>query len=597
MSRSPRTPRPALPSHSRSRAHSIYSILALATAFSIGLTGCDSRTPAQPRDTADVIFFGSVLTLVEDESEAEALAIKGDRILAVGSRDEIEHHRGGSTKVVDLGRGALLPGFIDAHGHLSQVAAFVDFANVASPPVGPIENIAQLQEALRAQAAETADEAGRDWIIGRSYDESLLAEGRHPTRDDLDAVSTERPVFIVHVSLHLGVANSRALELAGIDASTPNPKAGVIRRRTGSQEPNGVLEEHAAYAVFGVLPKPTHSQSMASLQKALTEYSENGFTTLQDGAISLEDWAVLDAADRAGALHQDVIAYPTWMVGDAFLDQTAETRKDLKRVSFGGIKFVLDGSPQGKTAYLTEPYHVPPDGQGPDYRGYPAFTDDELTRDIEKYTRQGIQIMAHANGDAAVDQLIMALDAAESRVPAATGEVEGRANDRRPILIHGQATRRDQLPDLHRLGVVPSLFAPHTFFWGDWHRDSVFGPERGAAISPTASALKAGLPLTIHMDAPVLPPDSMRMIWATANRLTRSGALLGGDERISVMAAIAATTRTAAYQYFLEAEKGTLEVGKLADLVVLDQNPREVGPDAIADIEIRETWSHGERIY
>jgi len=572
------------------------AVPALALLLSISMAlACASVFESDPtREVADVIFLGTVLTLVDDDSEADALAIKGERILAVGRRTDVEEYRGPGTKIVELGEGALLPGFIDAHGHVTHVASFIDFANVASPPVGPVENIPQLQDALRAQADATEDDPGREWIIGRGYDESLLAEGRHPTRDDLDAVSNERPIFIVHVSMHLAVANSRALELAGISAATPDPNAGVIRRRPGTQEPNGVLEEHAAHAIFGILPPPTPESAMSGLAKALRAYAANGFTTVQDGAGSLEGWALLEAADRAGILRQDVIVYPIWAVADVFLESTAETRADADRLRLGGIKFVLDGSPQGKTAYLTLPYQVPPDGQDSTYRGYPTFADEDLASGIQKYAAQDLQIMAHANGDAAVDQLITALDSLEAAEPAASPEPR---IDRRTILIHGQATRRDQLPDLARLGVVPSLFSAHTFFWGDWHRDSVFGPERGSAISPTASALAAGLPLTIHMDAPVLPPDSMRMIWATVNRRTRSGALLGGDERIPVMAAIAATTRTAAYQQFEEDEKGTLETGKLADLVVLDRDPRGVEPSAIAEIEIRQTWSHGERIY
>jgi predicted amidohydrolase YtcJ len=572
----------------------IRTTLSLLLSISVTLACASMLESEPPREVADVIFLGSVLTLVDDDSEADALAIQGERILAVGRRSDVEDHRGPDTKIVELGEGALLPGFIDAHGHVTHVASFIDFANVASPPVGPVENIAQIQDALRVQADATANDPGREWIIGRGYDESLLAEGRHPTRDDLDAVSKERPIFIVHVSMHLAVANSRALELAGISAATPDPNAGVIRRRPGTQEPNGVLEEHAAHAIFGILPPPTPESAMAGLAKALRAYAANGFTTVQDGAGSLEGWALLEAADRAGILQQDVIVYPIWAVADVFLESSVEARAEADRLRLGGIKFVLDGSPQGKTAYLTLPYHVPPDGQDSSYRGYPTFTDEDLASGIQKYSTQDLQIMAHANGDAAVDQLITALDSLEASELAASSNT---LNDRRTILIHGQATRRDQLPDLARLGVVPSLFSAHTFFWGDWHRDSVFGPERGSAISPTASALAAGLPLTIHMDAPVLPPDSMRMIWATVNRRTRSGALLGGDERIPVMAAIAATTRTAAYQQFEENEKGTLEAGKLADLVVLDRDPRKVDPSAIAEIEISQTWSHGERIY
>jgi predicted amidohydrolase YtcJ len=563
-------------------------LVALSLTIAIALACGESTQPEPALEPADAIFVGSILTLVEDESEAEALAIRGDRILAVGSLQEVLAHRGAQTQIEEIGEGALLPGFIDAHGHLTQLAAFVDFANVASPPVGPIEKIEQLQNALRTQADKTAEIDGREWIIGSGYDESLLAEGRHPTRDDLDAVSMDRPVFIVHVSMHLGVANSRALELAGIVATTPNPKSGVIRRRPGTQEPNGVLEEHAAYAVLATMPPPTPASMIGSLEKALAHYARNGYSTIQDGATSPEGWDLLVAADQAGVLQQDVIAYPIWLTANAVLEKEAIGGDQRDRLSLGGIKFVLDGSPQGKTAFLTQPYHVPPSGQEAGYLGYPAMTDQELATGVQNFAGLGYQIMAHANGDAAVDQLIAALEQLEATDPKA---------DRRPILIHGQATRLDQLAPLARLGVVPSFFSAHTYFWGDWHRDSVFGPERAQRISPTASARAEGLVVTVHMDAPVLPPDSLRMIWATVNRRTRSGQLLGGEERLPVMAAIAATTRNAAHQHFLERDKGTLEAGKLADLVLLSRDPRKVEPEALAEIEVLGTWSHGQRIH
>jgi len=554
-------------------------------ALILGLAcSADSPSTGSPAETADVIFHGTILTLVENDSEARALAVRGEKIVAVGARRDVDRLRGAATKVVDLGDGALLPGFIDGHGHVSQLGLFDGFANLASPPVGPIEDIAALQEALRAQA-----EATDGWIVGRSYDESLLAEGRHPTRDDLDAVSTDRPVFIAHVSLHLGVADSRALALAGIDADTENPKGGVIRRRAGSREPDGVLEEHAFYRVYGAMPPPSQREAMEGLQGALAEYAAQSFSTVQDGATSPETWQLLAAADRAGLLQQDVLAYPVWANADRLLEAGAAADRDgLRRLRWGGIKLVLDGSPQGKTAYLSRPYHVPPRGQDADYRGYPALSDAEVIEQVARFARAGHQIMAHANGDAAIDQLLAAIAAFESEAP---GE------DRRPILIHAQVTRPDQIPRIAELGIVPSFFAPHTFFWGDWHRDSVLGPERAARISPTASALAAGIPFSVHMDAPVLPPDAMRMIWATVNRRTRSGRVLGPDERIPVMAALAATTRDAAYQHFEEDRKGTLEAGKLADLVWLDRDPRAVPEADLAEIEVLETWSQGRRIY
>jgi predicted amidohydrolase YtcJ len=556
-----------------------------ATAALTLLLACAAPRPAEDVAPAEVIFHGTVLTLVEDDAEAEALAVRGEEIVAVGSRREVDRLRGAATRVIELGDRALLPGFIDGHGHVTQLGAFAAFANLASPPVGPVEDIAQLQAVLRAHADEGE---GEGWIVGRGYDESLLREGRHPTRDDLDAVSRERPIFIAHVSLHLGVANSKALELAGIGPETPDPKGGVIRRRAGSREPDGVLEEHAFHPVFMAMPPPSPEQATTGLRLALDEYAANGFTTVQDGATSPDAWRLLAAADRAGLLRQDVIAYAVWATAEPVVEAAEAEADALERLRLGGIKLVLDGSPQGKTAYLSEPYRHPPRGQDASYRGYPALEDEEVIAEVARFAERGLQVMAHANGDAAIDQLLDAVDALEAEVPGV---------DRRPILIHAQVTRPDQIPEFARLRIVPSFFAPHTFFWGDWHRDSVLGPERAAHISPTASARAAGIRFSVHMDAPVLPPDSMRMIWATVNRETRSGRVLGPDERIPVMAALAATTRDAAYQHFEEQRKGTLATGKVADLVVLERDPRSVAPEELAGIGILETWSRGVPIY
>jgi predicted amidohydrolase YtcJ len=249
---------------------------------------------------------------------------------------------------------------------------------------------------------------------------------------------------------------------------------------------------------------------------------------------------------------------------------------------------MLDGSPQGKTAYLSQPYYVVPEGRPADYRGYPAMNANQVMDLVMASAGKGHQIIAHANGDAAADQLIEAVQAMQAAQP-------GR--DHRTVMIHAQTVREDQLDAMAELGIVPSFFSAHTFFWGDWHRDSVLGPERGARISPAASALAREIPFTLHSDAPVVPPDAMRLVSSVVTRKTRSGQVLGPEQRIDIMQALAALTRNGARQYFEERDKGTLEVGKLADLVILDRDPRRVPPDELATLPVRETWSRGRRIH
>jgi predicted amidohydrolase YtcJ len=246
---------------------------------------------------------------------------------------------------------------------------------------------------------------------------------------------------------------------------------------------------------------------------------------------------------------------------------------------------MLDGSPQGKTAYLTKPYHVPPPGQAADYRGYPTYGDEHVDAMFAAYLQARIPILAHANGDAAADQLIGAVS---------------RANpppDHRTVMIHAQTAREDQLDQMQALGIIPSFFSAHVFFWGDWHRDSVLGPERGSRISPTRSAWDRQMPFTLHNDAPVVPPDVIRLLWATTNRKTRSDQVLGPDQRLTTFEALSAVTRMAAFQNFEEDEKGTLETGKLADLVVLSSNPLDLDPADLLSLEVRETWSRGRKVF
>jgi predicted amidohydrolase YtcJ len=248
----------------------------------------------------------------------------------------------------------------------------------------------------------------------------------------------------------------------------------------------------------------------------------------------------------------------------------------------------LDGSPQGKTAWLTKPYHVPPEGQAVDYRGYEAVPDDEAVALVNKAFSNGWQILAHCNGDAAADQFIRAIRAATKKY--------GKA-DRRPVMIHSQTVRDDQLDEMKELGIIPSFFGMHTYYWGDWHRDSVLGQERAARISPAASALKRGMIFTQHHDAPVALPSSIMILASQVNRTTRSGKVLGREQRVSVMDALKSITINAAYQYFEEKTKGSLEPGKLADFVILDKNPLKIKPMAIKDIKVVETIKEGKPIY
>lgn len=538
---------------------------------------------------ADHVFIGRHIVTMEPGYEQNrkgrpsALAIRDEKIVWLGSRRQAKRLIGAETQVHELGNRALLPGFIDAHGHVGFLGATLAWANLAPPPVGPVEDFESLSTALRDHIEHNQIPPG-SWVIGFGYDDSLLTERDHPDRHILDAVSSGHPIALVHVSGHLMAANSLGLELVGIDSETEDPPGGHIRRDPDSGAPTGVLEETATYPLRAPLLQP-RGNPLDDLVAGLAAYASEGVTTVQEGNAQPGGVALLQAAAEAGLLNVDVVVYPGVRSDDLTAVNGMPFGRYQNRLRFGGVKMMLDGSPQGKTAYLTHPYHVPPPGQTDDYRGYPTHGDDHVNAMFAAYLGARIPILAHANGDAAADQLINAVSRAN---PTA---------DHRTVMIHAQTAREDQLDQMQALGIIPSFFSAHVFFWGDWHRDSVLGPERGSRISPTRSAWDRQMPFTVHNDSPVVPPDIIRLIWATTNRKTRSDQVLGADQRLTTFEALSAVTRMAAYQYFEEDSKGTLETGKLADLVILSRNPLTMDPEDLLDLEVDETWSRGERVY
>ena len=536
----------------------------------------------QEINRADLILSSDKVILMIGDQKAQPLsiAIKNKKIIWVGSHKNAKNIQG---KHIDFGDQAILPGFIDAHGHASYLAFATQVANLASPPVGGINTIKELQAELIKFIEESNLQPG-EWVMGLGYDDSLLSEQRHPTKEDLDAVSTEHPIYLIHVSAHLGAANSLALSLANINTETKDPPGGKIRRYQNSSEPNGVFEETAAYPLQQ-LAMSAYKDPIGSVKSAMEIYAKNGITTAQDGASSKETISLMQAADAQGKINLDIISYPIGQNGLLKEIDTISFGSYTGRIKIGGIKLILDGSPQGKTAYLTEPYYKPPHSESDSYKGYPLIPQSEVSKWVQEYAELKIPIMAHANGDAAADMLIEAVEQANMN------------SDHRTIMIHAQTVREDQLDQMRELKIIPSYFSTHTFYWGDWHRDSVFGEERAMRISPTKSSINRNMPFTVHNDAPVVPPDMIRLLWSTTNRKTRSGKVLGEEQKISTYAALEAMTINAAYQHFEDDIKGTIEVGKQADLVVLSEDPLSIHPEKLLNLKVVATYSKGTEIF
>ncbi|MFV8781177.1 amidohydrolase [Microbulbifer sp. SA54] len=537
--------------------------------------------------TADTIFHnGTILTINDAQPKADAVAVKDGKILAVGKYEDVSKTAGVNTQKVDLAGKTMLPGFVDSHGHAWMIGIQAMTANLLPPPDGTGKDIPSLLKLLKDWASANQSAIKQiGWIVGFGYDNSQLAEQRHPTRKDLDQVSTELPILIIHQSGHIGVGNSKALKIAGISADTKNPEGGVFQREADAKTPNGVAEEYAFFQLAAAFGKSLDAQANERFAiegtRLLASY---GYTTAQEGRATGASLNALRRVADSGALKIDVIVYPDILE----VPDIHPTREYHHHLRVGGAKLTIDGSPQGKTAWLTKPYFKPPPGQDKDYRGYAAITEQQTLDAVEKAYANNWQIIVHCNGDAAIDLFIKAVKAAEAKHPKVHN---------RPVLIHGQTLRRDQVDEIKKLGIFPSLFPMHTFYWGDYHRESVLGPERAENISPTGWILEQGMMFGTHHDAPVALPDSMRVLSATVTRRTRSGRVLGPQHRVPVATALKAMTLWPAWQHFEEDKKGSIEVGKLADLVVLSDNPLTVPQDQLDDLKVLQTYKEGLSVY
>jgi len=529
---------------------------------------------------------GQIITLNGDQAEASAIEIRGERITWLGDTQTAETRRHANTTYIDLQGATVLPGFIEAHGHFPGAGLFVRMVDLNAPPIADIDNLDTLQRRLKAQANELPS---GDWVLGMGYDDSLLAENRHPTRVDLDAISSEHPIYIIHVSGHMGVANSLALKKLGIDANTPDPDGGEIRR-DGNGAATGLLLELAHKPVMKRLLKFPPLEQLNITREAARLYAEQGFTTVQNGLALKAHISGLRLARKIGLVPQRIVVWPDYEQALTQLEagKSLPTGNDVD-FHVGAVKFQGDGSIQGYTGWLSEAYYD--SGEHPvDWRGTPAIAPKALRKMVHTVHCAEHQVAIHANGDAAIDAALDALAQAQKACPR---------SDTRHIIIHAQMTRPDQLLRMHSLRVTPSFFSAHTWFWGDRHRQTFIGPERAAQISPAGTATTVGLPFTTHLDTPVVPIDWWRQLNTPVTRQTSGGMVLGGNERISPQQSLKAMTLDAAWQMGLEDEIGSIKVGKYADLVVLSANPLSVDSDAVINpgIQIRQTVVGGRTIY
>jgi len=581
---------------------------------------------AQAADgTATAIYFGGdILTMAGKEpAYVEALAVEDGKIAFIGPKDEAMKRKGEATKLVDLKGHTLLPGFIDTHGHMIYFGKNMIDADLFGTP-----DIAEIIARMKAQEAKTPEGA---WIVGFGYAARKLKENRHPTVEELDLVSMDRPVMVVDSSGHLGAGNTALFKLLGLSAATPDPEGGNFMRKPGGSELAGPMEETALFAVRAQRPPFTGELADRAVTGAVGLWTSYGQTTAMECGLGLGDddidivrnaidkqllkidlylcakdtvaskaidagravaaeYATAEHSDDATARQDLIAAEGTTAPGDTagkLLQQRPDLDKRyINRVRLGGIKFWLDGSTD--TAWFTQPYTNNPPGKTGSYSGFQQIPDEVLDEAFDKYWTSNIQINMHMNGDAAVEQALRAIEKAVAK---------HGMRDHRPVFVHGSYMRADQIERAQKYGAIPS-YLTSSIVSGGAGAMFLWGGERGNRVMAAHTLEERGMPFTFSHDAPVTPkPWILPLVDAGVNRTTAEGQVIGEKERVSPYVALKAVTAYAAVQIKEEATKGTLEQGKLADLVILEQNPLKVDPKTIKDIKVLETIKEGETVF
>ena len=526
-------------------------------------------------------YHGDIITMENEQDHPESIFVRNGIIAAVGTLEEMKQLAGPDTEMIDLNGHTLMPSFIDAHGHVSLTTDGTTMADlsVAKSFDDVVRILKEFQEANRIPEGEP--------IFGSGYDHTFLKEFAHPTREVLDRVSAVSPICIWHNSQHMCVINSPLLDLMGITEESEDPKGGTIGRAEGDKRPSGYLEESATFPL-----RRYQMQFPGNLEQQIYDgqmvYARQGITTVQDGATIINSFRSLKKMANEGRLFLDIVSYISLMIEevDDILDQN-EDRIDhyINHFKIGGVKAVLDGSPQGKSAWMTKPYE-----NSGDYCGYRWMKDDVLIPSYRKSLDRNLQILTHCNGDAAADQM---LDAYEKAYRESMNPYKEKL---RPVMIHCQTVRDDQLdrmPDLH---MIPSIFVDHVNFWGDIHLQNL-GEARAHHISPVKAAMDRNLVYNFHTDTPVIQPNLLHTVWTAVNRLTSGGVVLGEDQKISAFDALKGITINAAFEYGEETTKGSIKPGKRADLVILSENPLKIDPMMIKDITVLQTIKDGNTVY
>ena len=546
---------------------------------------------ADAKPKADIIFMhANVYTGVPDNSpfssivREEAIALRGDRILAVGKALEIEKLKGPQTEVIDLGGHFVMPGFNDAHLHLDDAGMTklsVDLTGVKS------------LEELRARVAKKVEgsKAG-DWILGSGWDETLWPVKATPTRWDLDEVSDGHPVFLARIDGHIAVANTRALQLGSVTLASRDPQGGQIDRNQNG-EPTGILRETAQAAVLGAIPKPTHRLRREALELALADLAEHGVTSAQDYSPVWENFQIYEELEKEGKLTARITE---WLPFDDSVEELDKKRNSHPQSDLmlhtGMLKGFMDGSLGSHTAAMLEPY-----ADDPKNSGLPRYDAAKLNEMTTERVLAGFQMGFHAIGDKGVQMALDAFAGAEKAAREAHVRAPNGGDEFRLRIEHAQVTTLPQIAQFKTLKVIASMQPSHLLTDMRWAQDRL-GPKRAATSYAWLAFVNKGVTLAFGTDYPVEPVSPFRGLYAAVTRKSENSKQeYFPEQRLTMDQAIAGYTTGSAFAEFEEKEKGKLVAGMLADFVVLDRDPAASSPEKLLGTRVLRTVVGGKTVF
>jgi predicted amidohydrolase YtcJ len=560
--------------------------------LAVPLCVCQTSEPTpDARPKADVIFIhANVYTGVPANTafssvlREEAIAVRGDRIEAVGKTLDLQKLKGPQTQIIDLGGHFTMAGFNDAHLHLDDAGTTklsVDLTGVKS-----------LDE-LRARVAKKADEArAGEWILGSGWDETLWPVKVTPTRWDLDEVANGHPVFLVRIDGHIAVANTRALQLGSINLATRDPQGGHIDRNEVG-EVTGILRETAQAAILDVIPKPSHTQRRQALELALADLAEHGVTSAQDYSPNWENFQIFEDLEKEGKLTARI---SEWLPFDEPVEDLVKKRDSHPQTDLmlhtGMLKGFMDGSLGSHTAAMIEPY-----ADDPKNSGLPRYDPVKLDDMTQERVMAGFQIGFHAIGDNGVRMALDAFAQAEKAAKDAHVKAANGGEDFRLRIEHAQVTTPAEINQFKQLKVIASMQPSHLLTDMRWAQDRL-GLKRAATSYAWLAFLNKGVPLAFGTDYPVEPVSPFRGLYAAVTRKSEDGKLdYFPEQRLTMDQALAAYTQGSAFAEFEEKEKGKIVAGMLADFVVLDRDPTAVSPEKLLGSKVLRTVLGGKTVY